>query len=57
VHIKLIQATIHSRYSNSPCFQYRINPSNIPLITVINSLNPTLNHEYTLKLDSNSFII
>jgi hypothetical protein len=26
-------------------------------VTVVNSLNPILNHEYTLQLDTNSFAI
>lgn len=57
VYIKLIQASIHSRYSDSPCFQYKIKPSSIPIITVINSLNPVLNHEYTLEMDQSEFDI
>lgn len=51
IHLKLIQASVYSRYSDSPCFQYKIIPSSIPVITVVNSLNPVLNHEYTLEMD------
>lgn len=57
VYIKLIQASVHSRYSDSPCFQYKVTPSSIPIVTVVNSLNPILNHEYTLEMDQDEFWI
>jgi len=57
IFLKVIQVTIHSRYSSSPCFQYKITPSNIPKITVVNSLNPILNHEYALELENDYFYI
>ena len=57
MYLKLIQATVYSRYSDSPCFQYKVTPSSIPVITVVNSLNPILNHEYTLEMDQDEFWI
>jgi hypothetical protein len=57
VYLRLIQATVHSRYSDSPCFQYKVTPSSIPIVTVVNSLNPVLNHEYTLEMDQDEFWI
>lgn len=57
VYLKLIQATVHARYSSIPSFSYKIEPSNIPPVTIVNSLNPVLNHEYTLQMETNHFKI
>lgn len=48
VYLKIIQATVYARHSPTPSFSYKIWPSDIPAVTVVNSLNPILNHEYTL---------
>lgn len=57
VYLKLIQITTYARHSASPSLSYKIWPSDIPPVTVINSLNPILNHEYTLELETDSFSI
>jgi hypothetical protein len=48
VFLKMVQASVYARYSALPSFAYQIVPSNIPKISLINSLNPILNHEFTL---------
>ena len=55
VYLKIIQATVHARYSSVPSFSYQIQPSDIPPVTIVNSLNPVLNHEYTLQLETQGF--
>jgi hypothetical protein len=57
VYLKLIQITAYARYSSNPALSYKIWPSDIPPVTVINSLNPILDHEYTLELETDSFSI
>lgn len=44
VYLKLIQATVYKRHSATPALSYKISPSDIPAVTVVNSLNPILNH-------------
>ncbi len=44
VFLKMVQASIYARYSALPSFAYQIVPSDIPKISLINSLNPVLNH-------------
>ena len=48
VFLKLIQASIYTRFTKSPIFQYKIEPTELPLVTLANALNPIVNHEYTL---------
>jgi len=40
-----------------PSLTYKIEPSDIPPVTVVNSISPVLNHEYTLQLETNNFSI
>jgi hypothetical protein len=44
VYLKLIQITAYARHSSNPVLTYKIWPSDIPPVTVINSLNPIFNH-------------
>lgn len=53
VHLKIIQVEAYARYSTVPSLSYKISPSDIPPVTVINTLNPELNHEFTLQIIKN----
>lgn len=53
VFFKMIQASIYTRFSKDPTFQYRILPTELPPVTLVNALNPFLNHEFTLEMEEN----
>ena len=40
----MIQASIYTRFTKEPTFQYKIQPTDLPPVTLVNSLNPVLNH-------------
>lgn len=51
----MIQASIYTRFTKEPTFEYRIIPTDLPSVTLVNALNPILNHEYTLEMEEPSF--
>lgn len=53
----MIQASIYTRFTKEPTFQYRIQPTELPPVTLVNALNPIINHEYTLEMEEDSFDI
>jgi hypothetical protein len=57
IFLKMIQASIYTRFTKEPTFQYRIQPTELPPVTLINALNPIINHEYTLEMEEDSFDI
>lgn len=57
VFLKIVQVEVYSRFTKSPTFQYKIAPTDIPTITLSNSYNPTLNHEFVLEMEEPEFSI
>ena len=44
IHLQLIQISVYSKFTKDDILTYEIQPSNIPPVTLQNSLNPMLNH-------------
>ena len=52
IHLQLIQISVYSKFTKDDILTYEIQPSNIPPVTLQNSLNPMLNHQFTFKLEN-----
>ena len=52
IHLQLIQISVYSKFTKDDILTYEIQPSNIPPVTLQNSLNPMLNHEFTFRLEN-----